>query len=144
LLRPRRDAAHYCLPVGGCSAQWLPSIGDPTAKIQQAGSTYKLRVIDRNTGSAVHPFCLDFTDDHNSRSIEMPGLASYDSDTFCMRRVLGAGVRKTLTAYVIAAKAGAHRMSILIGKGEIHKYSHRAFVTDSHALSWGSQFVIIS
>jgi hypothetical protein len=83
-------------------------------------------------------------DDHNSRSIEMPGLASYDSDTFCMRRVLGAGVRKTLTAYVIAAKAGAHRMSILIGKGEIHKYSHRAFVTDSHALSWGSQFVIIS
>ena len=116
----------------------------PPPKIQRAGHTYKLRVTVRNTGSAVHPFCLDFTDDHGSWSIEMPGLASYDSDTFCMRRVLGAGVRKTLTAYVIAAKAGAHRMSILIGKAEIHKDSHRAFVTDSHALSWGSQFVIVS
>jgi hypothetical protein len=78
----------------------------PPPKIQRAGHTYKLRVTVRNTGSAVHPFCLDFTDDHGSWSIEMPGLASYDSDTFCMRRVLGAGVRKTLTAYVIAAKSG--------------------------------------
>lgn len=60
-----------------------------------------------------------------------------------MRRVLGAGARKILTAYVIAAKSGAHRMSILIGKGEIVKGSHRAFVTDSHALSWASQFVIV-
>jgi hypothetical protein len=136
-------ALTVCATAPARSESYRASIIAPP-RIQQAGTTYRLRVVVRNRGASVRPFCLDFTDDHNSWLIEMPGLVSYDSDTFCLRRTLAAGGRRTLTAYVIPAKAGAHVMKILIGKAQIFKQLHDAIITDNNALEWSQQFVIVS
>jgi hypothetical protein len=113
----------------------------PPPKIQQAGGTYLLRIRVANRGGPIRPFCVDFTDDHNSWDIAMPGLSSWDSDTFCLG--LPGHRRKTLVARLIAARVGARKLSILIGKGKVYRDIHRAVIVDDHALEWSGQFVIV-
>jgi hypothetical protein len=111
-------------------------------KIQQVGRIYFLSIRVNNRGAAIRPFCVDFSDDHNSWDIAMPGLSSWDSDTFCLG--LPGHRVKTLTARLIAARTGARKMSILLGKAKIYRDIHNAVVVDDNALGWSSQFVIVS
>jgi hypothetical protein len=110
-------------------------------KVQRVGRTYFMTLVVRNKGAAVQPFCIDFTDDHGSWDIAMPGLSSWDSDTFCTR--LPAHRRKTFAARVIAARTGTHTMKILIGKAKLYSTLHDAIVVDDHALGWQEQFVLV-
>jgi hypothetical protein len=90
-------------------------IGPP--KVQGAGHTYLMRIDVRNVGRTVRPFCVDFTDDNGSWLIEMPALSSWNSDAFCLG-TLKAGAHTVLRAYVTAAKAGSHKMSVTLGGGQ--------------------------
>ena len=111
-------------------------------KVQQAGGTYRLRVRVTNRGRIFKPLCVDFTDDNNSWLIEAPLYRDYDSDTFCAGTFL-RGQTKTLTFYVTAAKQGAHRMSLTIGKASIFAAVNDAVIDDSGALTWEGNFVIV-
>jgi hypothetical protein len=111
-------------------------------KVQSAGSTYRLRVRVTNLSATFTPLCVDFTDDNNSWLIEAPGLRAFDSDTFCAGTLL-RGQTKTLTFFVIAAKQGAHRMTITIGKAKIFRSVNDAIIDDPDALFWESNFVIV-
>ncbi len=116
---------------------------DAPPKVQVAGQTYVLKVRVRNNGGTTRPFCIDFSDDKNSWAIEMPGLYSFNSDAWCAG-TLAAGARKTLTAYLIPAKAGAHKLTITLGRAMVYRTTHRIVIDDDHALYWESQFVIVS
>ena len=110
-------------------------------KIQPVGRIYFLSLSVRNSGAAIQPFCIDFSDDHGSWDIAMPGLSSWDSDTFCTQ--LPAHRRKTFTARLIAARTGTHTMKILIGKAKLYRTLHDAIVVDDNALEWKEQFVLV-
>jgi hypothetical protein len=75
--------------------------------------------------------------------IDVPGLTSYDSYTFCLDAPLSAGSTRTLAAQVTAAKAGSHKMTIDFGEADIHPASNDAIITDDHAREWNGQFVIV-
>jgi hypothetical protein len=111
-------------------------------RVQVAGRTYVMRIDVRNTGATVRPFCIDFGDDKNSWVIEMPGLSSWDSDGFCLG-TFKARAHKVLRARVIAAKTGAHKMSVTLGKAKIYRSIHRFVIDDKNALYWEQQFVIV-
>ncbi len=111
-------------------------------KVQGAGHTYQLRIDVRNVGRTVRPFCVDFTDDNGSWLIEMPALSSWDSDAFCLG-TLRAGAHKVLRAYVTAAKAGSHKMSVTLGVAKVYRNLHRIVIDDNRALYWEQEFVII-
>lgn len=110
-------------------------------KVQQVGRNYYLGIRVANRGRAIRPFCVDFTDDHNSWDIIMPGLSSWDSDTFCLG--LPAHRTKTLVARIIPARPGARKMSITIGKAKLYREVHDAIVDDDNALTWSAQFVLV-
>jgi hypothetical protein len=110
-------------------------------KVQSAGSTYRLRVRVTNRGSTFKPLCFDFTDDNDSWLIEAPGRHAYHSDTFCAGTIL-RGQTKTIPFLVTAAETGAHRMTIMIGKADLPGLN-RAYITDSDALFWEGNFVIV-
>ena len=110
--------------------------------MQQAGETYRLRARLTNRGGTFKPLCVDFTDDNNSWLIEAPAYRDYDSDTFCAGTLL-RGQTRMLIFLVIAAKQGAHRMSLTIGKGTIYASLNDVLINDSGALSWDGNFVIV-
>lgn len=112
-------------------------------RLQAAGVTYNMSLEVINSGSAISPFCVDFTDDNNSWLTDMPALTSYDSDTYCLDGPLAAGSTRTLRAQVTAAKPGSHKMSIDLGKADIAQDGNNAFITDDHAREWSDQFVIV-
>jgi hypothetical protein len=110
-------------------------------KVQEAGRGYLLRVRIVNRGSTFKPICVDFSDDDNSWLIESRYRA-YDSDTFCAG-TLRRGQSRTLSFLVIAAKDGAHRMTLTIGKGRVFSVSNDAVIDDEGALFWEGNFVIV-
>lgn len=110
-------------------------------KVQSAGRTYALRVRVTNRGGTFKPLCVDFTDDHNSWLIESR-YRSFDSDAFCAGTLL-SGQSKTLTFYVTAAKAGAHRMSVTVGKAKIYAALNDIIIDDPGGLTWEGNFVIV-
>lgn len=110
--------------------------------VQRTGAPYFLTVIVTNRGGAIRPFCLDFGDDHNSWLFRMPGLSSWDSDTFCT--ALRARSRRNLTAVITPARTGNRKLSVTLGKATLYRTLHNAVITDDHALSWSDQFVIVS
>jgi hypothetical protein len=110
-------------------------------KVQAAGRTYALRVRVTNRGTTFKPLCVDFTDDNNSWLVESR-YRSYDSDAFCTGTLL-RGQSKTLTFYVTAAKAGAHRMSLTVGKAKIYASLNDIIIDDAGGLTWEGTFVIV-
>jgi hypothetical protein len=112
-------------------------------KVQAAGKTYRLRVRVINRGATFKPLCVDFTDDNDSWLIETPmRLVKFDSDTFCAG-TFKRRQTKTLTFFVIAARTGAHRMSLTIGKATVFRSLNDAIIDDPGALVWEGNFVII-
>ena len=111
-------------------------------KIQYAGRTYSLRIRVTNLGATMKPLSVDFTDDKNSWLIEAPALRSFDSDAFCAGTLL-RGQTKTLSFFVTAAKAGAHRMTVTIGKAHVFRELNDIVIDDPSALFWEGNFVIV-
>ena len=72
----------------------------------------------------------------------MPGLTSYDSDTFCSDS-LAVGAAQTFTASVTAAEPGQHKLSVTLGAAELFPAVNDANITDDNAMAWDGQFVII-
>jgi hypothetical protein len=134
LLAPAADARG--------SARFRATLVTIPPKIQQAGATYRLRTRVTNLGGTFKPLCVDFTDDKNSWLIEAPGLRSFDSDAFCAGTLL-RGQAKTLTFFVIAAKQGAHRMTVTIGKASVFRELNDIVIDDPNALVWEGNFVIV-
>jgi hypothetical protein len=110
-------------------------------ELQRVGHIYYVGISVRNTGPAIRTFCIDFSDDHNSWLIRMPGLRAYDSDTFCVGTLRHG--RKTFLARIIPGKTGTKKMSITLGHAKIYSEINDAIITDKHALYWENQFVLV-
>lgn len=110
-------------------------------KVQVAGGVYEMQIRVTNSGSEISPFCIDFTDDNGAWVTEMPGLTSYDSDTFCSDSLV-AGAARTFTANLTAAEPGSHKLSVTFGKAELFPKLNNATIT-GNTMYWSNQFVIV-
>lgn len=125
---------------GSSSARFSGRINPPPA-VQNAGQTYRVGITVRTGSTKFSHFCIDFEDDHNSWVTRMPGLRAYDDDVFCFGK-LRAHVTKKFSAFITAAKTGAHKLEVGLGQAHIYKSINDA-VLDEHSLWWNDQFVIV-
>lgn len=111
-------------------------------QIQRVGATYYFRMLVRTGSRPVPNLCIDFEDDGNSWLIEVPGLRAYDDDVFCFGRLRAHVARKTLTAKLVPAKTGQHKLEVGVGNAKIYATANNALLADG-SLYWSRSFVLV-